>query len=49
VSIVATVPLPDAAAGKTIKFRFHFHSDANTNVPGGGFWVDDAVLTAEPN
>ena len=25
-----TIPLPDSVAGKTIKLRFHFHSDANT-------------------
>jgi hypothetical protein len=42
-----TIPLPDSAAGKTIKLRFHFHSDANTSVPTGGWWVDDPVLTAE--
>jgi len=42
-----TIPLPDSASGKTIKLRFHFHSDANTSVPNGGWWVDDPVLTAE--
>ncbi|MFL6006850.1 MAG: hypothetical protein ACJ744_11460 [Gaiellaceae bacterium] len=42
-----TIPLPDSASGKTIKLRFHFHSDANTSVPDGGWWVDDPVLTAE--
>jgi hypothetical protein len=42
------IPLPDSAAGKTIKLRFHFHSDANTSVPQGGWWVDDPTLTAEP-
>ena len=42
-----TVPLPDSAAGTTIKIRFHFHSDANTSVPQGGWWVDDAAITAE--
>ena len=41
-----TVPLPDGAAGKTIKLRFHFHSDANTSVPQGGWWIDDAKLVA---
>jgi len=43
----STIPLPDAAAGKTIKIRFHFHSDGNTSVPEGGWWVDDAAVTAE--
>ena len=41
-----TVPLPDGAAGKTIKLRFHFHSDANTSVPQGGWWIDDPKLVA---
>ena len=44
----STVPLPDSAAGKTIRIRFHFHSDANTSVPQGGWWVDDPKITAEP-
>ena len=42
-----TIPLPDSVAGTTVKLRFHFHSDANTSVPNGGWWVDDPVLTAE--
>jgi hypothetical protein len=45
----STIPLPDSAAGKTIKIRFRFHSDANTSVPQGGWWIDDAAITAEPN
>jgi hypothetical protein len=45
----STVPLPDAAAGKTIKIRFNFHSDANTAAPNGGWWVDDVKVTAEPS
>ena len=44
-----TVPLPDSAAGKTIKIRLHFQSDANTSLPEGGWWVDDVAVTAEPN
>jgi bacillopeptidase F len=44
----STVPLPDSAAGKTIRIRFHFHSDSGTSVPQGGWWVDDPKLTAEP-
>ena len=36
-----TIPLPDSVAGTTVKLRFHFHSDANTSVPNGGWWVDD--------
>ena len=43
-----SIPLPDSAAGKTIKLRFHFHSDANTSIPQGGWWVDDPTITAEP-
>jgi hypothetical protein len=43
------IPLPDDAAGKNIKLRFKFHSDANTNIPGGGWWIDDVKLTAEPS
>jgi hypothetical protein len=44
----SAIPLPDSAAGKTIKIRFHFHSDGSTSVPQGGWWVDDPVLTGEP-
>jgi hypothetical protein len=44
--VQTTVPLPDGAAGKTIKLRFHFHSDANTSVPQGGWWIDDPKLVA---
>ena len=44
----SSLPLPDSAAGKTIRIRFHFHSDANTSVPQGGWWVDDPKITAEP-
>jgi len=44
----SAIPLPDSAAGKTIKIRFRFHSDANTSVPQGGWWIDDPVITAEP-
>ena len=39
--------LPDSAAG-TNKLRFEFHSDANTSIPGGGWWIDDVKLTAVP-
>jgi hypothetical protein len=43
------IPLPDSAAGKTIKIRFHFHSDGNTSAPvAGGWWIDDASVVAEP-
>jgi hypothetical protein len=45
----SAIPLPDSAAGKNVKIRFHFHSDANTSVPNGGWWVDDVKLTAEPH
>jgi hypothetical protein len=45
----SAIPLPDSAAGHTIKIRFHFHSDGLTSVPQGGWWVDDPVLTAEPS
>jgi hypothetical protein len=45
----AAVPLPDSAAGQTIKLRFHFQSDGNTTFPEGGWWVDDVAVTAEPN
>jgi hypothetical protein len=44
----STVPLPDSAAGHTIKLRFHFHSDALTSVPQGGWWIDDPAVVAEP-
>jgi hypothetical protein len=42
------IPLPNSAAGKTIKIRFHFHSDGNTSVPAGGWWIDDPAIVAEP-
>jgi hypothetical protein len=45
----STIPLPDAAAGKTIKIRFNFHSDTSTTTPNGGWWIDDVKVTAEPH
>jgi extracellular elastinolytic metalloproteinase len=35
-------------AGQTVQFRFRFTSDDNTNVAGGGWWVDDILLRSEP-
>jgi len=29
----STIPLPDSAAGKTIKIRFHFQSDSSSRIP----------------
>ncbi len=34
--------------GQTVRFRFRFTSDDNTNVANGGWWVDDVVLRTEP-
>jgi hypothetical protein len=46
----STIPLPDSVAGKTIKIRFHFQSDGSVSDPvHQGWWVDDAVITAEPH
>jgi hypothetical protein len=45
----STIPLPDSAAGKTIKLRFHFQSDGSVSDPvHQGWYVDDPVITAEP-
>lgn len=35
-------------AGQAVQFRFRFTTDDNTNVAGGGWWVDDIVLRSEP-
>ena len=32
----STIPLPDSAAGKTIKIRFHFQSDGSSRIPSTG-------------
>jgi photosystem II stability/assembly factor-like uncharacterized protein len=46
----ATIPLPQSAAGKTIKLRFHFQSDGSVSDPvHQGWYVDDVLLTGEPN
>jgi hypothetical protein len=46
----STIPLPDSAAGKTIRLRFHFQSDGSVSDPvHQGWWVDDVALTAEPS
>ena len=46
----STVPLPDSAAGQTIRLRFHFQSDASVSDPvHQGWWVDDVAVTAEPS
>jgi hypothetical protein len=46
----STIPLPDSAAGKTIKLRFHFQSDSSVSDPvHSGWWIDDAAITAEPH
>jgi len=46
----SAIPLPDSAAGKTIKLRFHFQSDASVSDPvHQGWWVDDVTVTAEPS
>jgi hypothetical protein len=45
----STIPLPDSAAGKTVRLRFHFQSDASVSDPAHqGWWVDDVAVTAEP-
>jgi hypothetical protein len=46
----STIPLPDSAAGKTIKIRFHFQSDGSVSDPiHQGWWTDDVAVTAEPS
>ena len=46
----STIPLPDSAAGQTIRLRFHFQSDASVSDPvHQGWWVDDVAVTAEPS
>jgi hypothetical protein len=45
----STIPLPDSAAGKTIKVRFHFQSDGSVSDPAhSGWWIDDVAVVAEP-
>jgi hypothetical protein len=46
----STIPLPDSAAGKTIKLRFHFQSDGSVSDPVHQGWsVDDVKVVAEPS
>jgi hypothetical protein len=46
----STIPIPDSAAGKTIKLRFHFQSDGSVSDPvHQGWWIDDVVVKAEPS
>jgi len=35
-------------AGQSVNIRFRFASDDNTAPAGGGWWVDDIVLSSEP-
>jgi len=43
------IPLPDSAAGKTIRLRFHFQSDGSVSDPvHQGWYVDDVSVTGEP-
>ena len=45
----ATIPIPDSAAGKTIRLRFHFQSDGSvSDPPHQGWWIDDVAVMGEP-
>jgi uncharacterized repeat protein (TIGR01451 family) len=47
-SFFRTVVNLSSFAGQNVQIRFRFTSDDNTNVAGGGWWVDDIVLRTEP-
>jgi hypothetical protein len=43
-SSTVQLPLPSAAAGKTVKFAFRLRTDAAVEPPGGGWAVDDVSV-----
>jgi hypothetical protein len=46
----STIPLPDSAAGKSIRIRFHFQSDGTVSDPAhSGWYVDDVAVSLEPH
>jgi hypothetical protein len=46
---LSTVSLPDSIAGHSVRFRFHFQSDATVSDPvHQGWYIDDVAVTAEP-